>query len=71
MAVKDQAPDVDQQIRSLVLDHIREDMSIILAVSSAGEDIATSDALAIAEEVDPDRNRTLAVLTKLDLMDAG
>ncbi|XP_069084333.1 dynamin-1-like protein isoform X5 [Pleurodeles waltl] len=33
--------------------------------------MATSEALKIAREVDPDGRRTLAVITKLDLMDAG
>lgn len=33
--------------------------------------MATSESLAIAKDVDPDGRRTLAVVTKLDLMDAG
>lgn len=33
--------------------------------------MATSESLKIAKEVDPDGRRTLAVVTKLDLMDAG
>ncbi|XP_019714881.1 dynamin-1-like protein [Hippocampus comes] len=33
--------------------------------------MATSEALKVAREVDPDGRRTLAVVTKLDLMDAG
>ncbi len=35
------------------------------------KDLATSDALKMAREVDPEGNRTLGVLTKLDLMDKG
>ena len=34
-------------------------------------DMATSESLKIAREIDPDGRRTLAVVTKLDLMDAG
>jgi len=45
--------------------------SIILAVATANTDIATAESVKIAREVDPDGRRTLAVLTKLDLMDAG
>jgi dynamin GTPase len=45
--------------------------SIILAVSPANQDIATSDAIKIAREVDPNGERTFGVLTKLDLMDKG
>ena len=44
---------------------------IILAVTAANTDMATSEALKIARDVDPDGRRTLAVVTKLDLMDAG
>ncbi|KAI8545541.1 hypothetical protein RHMOL_Rhmol07G0047700 [Rhododendron molle] len=45
--------------------------SIILAISPANQDIATSDAIKIAREVDPTGDRTFGVLTKLDLMDKG
>eukprot|EP01006_Ploeotia_vitrea_P043141 TRINITY_DN66695_c0_g1_i1.p1 TRINITY_DN66695_c0_g1~~TRINITY_DN66695_c0_g1_i1.p1 ORF type:complete len:528 (+),score=100.45 TRINITY_DN66695_c0_g1_i1:939-2522(+) len=44
---------------------------IILAVSAANQDIANSDALALAKEMDPNGDRTLGVLTKLDIMDEG
>ena len=50
---------------------IQNPNSIILAVSAANADIATSESLKIARDVDPDGRRTLAVITKLDLMDAG
>merc|ERR1712110_126873 len=46
-------------------------MGIILAVSPANADIATSESIKLARDVDPDGRRTLAVVTKLDLMDAG
>lgn len=42
-----------------------------MAVTAANTDIATSESLKFAKDVDPDGRRTLAVLTKLDLMDAG
>jgi hypothetical protein len=44
---------------------------IILAVSAANTDMANSDAIAFSRKVDPRGERTLAVLTKLDLMDEG
>jgi len=44
---------------------------IILAVSPANADIATSDAMMLVKKFDPDGERTLGVITKLDLMDAG
>ncbi|KAI8537740.1 hypothetical protein RHMOL_Rhmol09G0048100 [Rhododendron molle] len=44
---------------------------IILAISPANQDIATSDAIKLAKEVDPTGDRTFGVVTKLDLMDKG
>jgi dynamin 1-like protein len=47
------------------------DNAIILAVTPANADLATSDALRIAREVDPTGDRTIGVLTKVDIMDKG
>lgn len=109
----DQPKDIEIQIRELILKFISNPNSIILAVTAANTDMATSEALKVAREVDPDGKcclcvclfgyilplfsyslssflysfpqsyyisvffffclgrRTLAVVTKLDLMDAG
>ncbi|XP_017774299.1 PREDICTED: dynamin-1-like protein isoform X2 [Nicrophorus vespilloides] len=69
--VGDQPEDIEQQIRELVLKYIANPNSIILAVVTANTDMATSESLKIAKDVDTDGRRTLAVVTKLDLMDAG
>ncbi|XP_062991040.1 dynamin-1-like protein isoform X4 [Elgaria multicarinata webbii] len=69
--VGDQPKDIELQIKELILRFISNPNSIILAVTAANTDMATSEALKIAREVDPDGRRTLAVITKLDLMDAG
>uniref|UniRef100_A0A8C7ZZV0 Dynamin-1-like protein n=1 Tax=Oryzias sinensis TaxID=183150 RepID=A0A8C7ZZV0_9TELE len=69
--VGDQPQDIEIQIRDLILKHISNPNCIILAVTAANTDMATSEALKVAREVDPDGRRTLAVVTKLDLMDAG
>ncbi|XP_035283112.1 dynamin-1-like protein isoform X4 [Anguilla anguilla] len=69
--VGDQPKDIEIQIRELILKHISNPNCIILAVTAANTDMATSEALKVAREVDPDGRRTLAVVTKLDLMDAG
>ncbi|KAI8124882.1 hypothetical protein FF38_05829 [Lucilia cuprina] len=69
--VGDQPEDIEQQIKDLVLKYIENPNSIILAVTAANTDMATSEALKLAKDVDPDGRRTLAVVTKLDLMDAG
>ncbi|KAM7002817.1 dynamin-1-like protein isoform 4-T4 [Tautogolabrus adspersus] len=69
--VGDQPKDIEVQIKDLILKYISNPNSIILAVTAANTDMATSEALKVAREVDPDGRRTLAVVTKLDLMDAG
>ncbi|KAK7794186.1 hypothetical protein R5R35_000481 [Gryllus longicercus] len=69
--VGDQPEDIESQIRELVLKYIANPNSIILAVVTANADMATSESLKLAKECDPDGRRTLAVVTKLDLMDAG
>ncbi|XP_068241849.1 dynamin-1-like protein isoform X2 [Palaemon carinicauda] len=69
--VGEQPEDIEAQIRDMVLAYIGNPNSIILAVSSANMDMAVSESLKMAKEVDPDGRRTLAVITKLDLMDAG
>ena len=69
--VGDQPLDIEHQIKDLILKYISNPNSIILAVTPANTDFATSEALKLAREVDKDGRRTLAVVTKLDLMDAG
>ncbi|XP_051787961.1 dynamin-1-like protein isoform X4 [Erpetoichthys calabaricus] len=69
--VGDQPKDIEVQIRDLILRYISNPNCIILAVTAANTDMATSESLKVAREVDPDGRRTLAVITKLDLMDAG
>ncbi|KAJ0029435.1 hypothetical protein NQD34_004432, partial [Periophthalmus magnuspinnatus] len=93
--VGDQPKDIEIQIKDLIFKYISNPNSIILAVTAANTDMATSESLKVAREVDPDGKmsvfslfwcdslyyryllymfvgrRTLAVVTKLDLMDAG
>ncbi|KAK3088788.1 hypothetical protein FSP39_023705 [Pinctada imbricata] len=69
--VGDQPVDIETQIRSMLMEFITKDSCLILAVSPANSDLANSDALKIAKEVDPQGTRTIGVITKLDLMDEG
>ncbi|XP_043565188.1 dynamin-1-like protein isoform X3 [Chiloscyllium plagiosum] len=69
--VGDQPRDIEVQIKDLILRYISNPNSIILSVTAANTDMATSESLKIAREADPEGRRTLAVITKLDLMDAG
>ena len=67
--VGDQPKDIEIQIRDLLLQYIANPNSIILAVTPANSDIATSDAIQLARAVDPKGDRTVGVLTKIDIMD--
>ncbi|XP_026531951.1 dynamin-1-like protein isoform X2 [Notechis scutatus] len=69
--IGDQPPDIENQVRDMILSYISNPNCLILAVTAANTDMATSEALKLARDVDPDGRRTLAVITKLDLMDAG
>ncbi|XP_018610108.1 dynamin-2 isoform X2 [Scleropages formosus] len=71
VAVGDQPQDIEQQIRDMVLQFITKESCLILAVTPANTDLANSDALKVAKEVDPQGLRTIGVITKLDLMDEG
>ncbi|KAM4663750.1 dynamin-1 isoform 6-T6 [Discoglossus pictus] len=69
--VGDQPADIEFQIRDMLMQFVTKDNCLILAVSPANTDLANSDALKIAKEVDPQGQRTIGVITKLDLMDEG
>ncbi|XP_020758055.1 dynamin-2 isoform X9 [Moschus berezovskii] len=69
--VGDQPQDIEYQIKDMILQFISRESSLILAVTPANMDLANSDALKLAKEVDPQGLRTIGVITKLDLMDEG
>ncbi|AOW07898.1 Dynamin central region-domain-containing protein [Yarrowia lipolytica] len=69
--VGDQPKDIERQIKEMVLGFISKPNAIILSVTAANTDLANSDGLKLAREVDPEGTRTIGVLTKIDLMDQG
>ncbi|KAK4379527.1 hypothetical protein RND71_001389 [Anisodus tanguticus] len=71
VAVEGQSETIVEDIENMVQTYVGKPNCIILAVSPANQDIATSDAIKLAREVDPTGERTFGVLTKLDLMDKG
>ncbi|CAL9029076.1 unnamed protein product [Prunus brigantina] len=71
VAVEGQPESIVQDIENMVRSFIEKPNCIILAITPANQDIATSDAIRIARQVDPAGERTFGVLTKLDLMDKG
>jgi dynamin 1-like protein len=66
--VGDQPKDIERQIKDMLLKYISKPASIVLAVTAANQDLANSDGLKLARDVDPEGTRTIGVLTKVDLM---
>ncbi len=66
-----QPEDIEKQIIDLIEKQIGDSNSIILAVVPANVDIATAESLKVARKFDKSFERTLIVITKLDLMDKG
>lgn len=56
VAVGDQPHDIEHQIRDMLMQFITKESCLILAVTPANTDLANSDALKIAKEVDPQGN---------------
>jgi replication fork clamp-binding protein CrfC len=54
LAVGDQPADISQQIVDMILSYIERETCLILAVTPANTDMATSDALQIARQADPE-----------------
>ncbi|KAF4395266.1 hypothetical protein F8388_001653 [Cannabis sativa] len=75
VAIEGQPESIVEDIESMVRTYVEKTSAkpncVILAISPANQDIATSDAIKLAREVDPAGERTFGVLTKLDLMDKG
>ncbi|KAL2089361.1 hypothetical protein ACEWY4_014049 [Coilia grayii] len=69
--VGNQPADIEYQIRDMIMQFICRENCLILAVTPANMDLANSDALKLAKDVDPQGQRTIGVITKLDLMDEG
>ncbi|XP_064189602.1 dynamin 3a isoform X4 [Anguilla rostrata] len=69
--VGDQPADIEYQIRDMIMQFVCRENCLILAVTPANTDLANSDALKLAKDVDPQGQRTIGVITKLDLMDEG
>ncbi|EDO08560.1 dynamin central region family protein [Babesia bovis T2Bo] len=67
--VNDQTHDIEFQIRRMIMEYIAQPSCIILALTSANTDIATSDSLQMAREVDPQGLRTIGVITKCDIVE--
>ncbi|XP_069616812.1 interferon-induced GTP-binding protein Mx1-like [Ranitomeya imitator] len=71
IALPNQPQDIGRQIKQIIRNYITKQETINLAVVPCNVDIATTEVLEMAREVDPTGERTIGVLTKPDLVDAG
>ncbi|NXA61055.1 MX protein, partial [Mohoua ochrocephala] len=71
VAVGDQPRDIGNQIKMLLKRFIGCKETVNLVVVPCNVDIATTEALKMAQEVDPSGERTIGILTKPDLVDRG
>ncbi|KAL1250537.1 hypothetical protein QQF64_018333 [Cirrhinus molitorella] len=69
--VKGQPDDIGEQIKCLIMKYIEKQETMNLVVVPCNTDIATTEALRMAQGVDPDGIRTVGILTKPDLIDRG
>ncbi|XP_043084265.1 interferon-induced GTP-binding protein Mx-like [Puntigrus tetrazona] len=69
--VEGQPEDIGKQIKRLIMKYIKKHETINLVVVPCNTDIATTEALRMAKEVDDEGIRTVAILTKPDLIDRG
>ena len=51
--IGDQPVDIEAQIKGMIFQFIKKENCLILAVTPANTDLANSDALKLAKEVDP------------------
>ena len=69
--VGDQPENIEEITKNMAIRYIDDPLTIILCVIAVNCDIAISDGLKLAKEIDKSGSRTLGVLTKLDIMDSG
>lgn len=67
----DQGEDIEKITKTMSIRYCSDPMTIILCVIPANADISTSEALKLAKDLDPTGDRTIGVLTKIDIMDRG
>ncbi|KAF2112905.1 P-loop containing nucleoside triphosphate hydrolase protein [Lophiotrema nucula] len=65
---RDQPPELKEKIADLCEKYIKPP-NVILAISAADVDLANSTALRASRKVDPRGERTIGVITKMDLVD--
>ncbi|CAH9071035.1 unnamed protein product [Cuscuta europaea] len=69
--VHGQPEDIYEQISGIIMEYITPEETIILNVLSAAVDFTTSESIRMSQQVDKTGERTLAVVTKVDLAPEG
>ena len=64
-----QPKNIEEITKNMAKRYCEDPLTIILCVIAGISDIATSDGLKMAKELDTKGERTIGVLTKLDIMD--
>ncbi|GMF30715.1 unnamed protein product [Phytophthora fragariaefolia] len=59
------------RVRQMVDRYMQQERTVIIAVVPANVDMHNTEILQAAQEADPEGTRTIAVVTKVDLVDAG
>ncbi|KAI9918701.1 hypothetical protein PsorP6_011823 [Peronosclerospora sorghi] len=59
------------RVRQMVDRYMKQERTVIIAVVPANVDMHNTEILQAAQEADPNGTRTIAVVTKMDLVDAG
>ncbi|KAF4043050.1 Dynamin GTPase effector domain-containing protein [Phytophthora infestans] len=59
------------RVRQMVDRYMKQEQTVIIAVVPANVDMHNTEILQAAQEADPNGTRTIAVVTKVDLVDAG
>lgn len=66
-----QAQNVEEITKNMAKRYCEDPRTIILCVVPANQDMSTSDGLQMAMKLDPKGERTIGVITKIDIMDRG
>jgi vacuolar protein sorting-associated protein 1 len=71
IALAGQPENIEQVTKAMCHRYMSDPRTIILCVVPANADMATSDGLLMARQLDPKGIRTIGVVTKVDIMDRG
>lgn len=66
--IGDQPVDIETQIKTMIFQFIKRENCLILAVTPANTDLANSDALKLAKEVDPQGTQSLMILILISVL---